>query len=272
MSHGVGPLFLTGPSNTEILSPLSTTVKEPVNETSTETGTNRLRGVGVSNSDDGNISVGETRISIPTGQIARNLGRIYWNHLDEDWAENTQTTVAVFTTPSASVGGRSLNPISEVDEDQFVTDEGAQYLEESGIRESAGLGPNLSWVVTPAWVASRSISFLGNQTTLRSYVGYVKTGDSEIPRTLLINLAITETGDDIAFGVTVQHRDMYSLGNSDSTAPSDGILSAMSVPNLVGPAAFNGLNMVDDMTLIVEAGVAASADLASTALGDLSLA
>ncbi len=265
MSHGVGPLFLTAPNNSPVTEPLDTT--------STETPGDGGLGLGEGNTDDdGNISIGSTRIEtqqVPTSPAPR---LIYWNYLDTDWAENTQTTVAVFTTPSASVGGRSLNPLSEVDEEQFVTADGAEYLEESGIREAAGLGSNLSWVVAPAEVASRSVTFLGNGTTMRSYVGYVTTSDSEIPRTLLINLATTETGDDIAFGVTVQHRAMYSLSESNATPPSGGLLSGMSVPDLVGTEARSIVGIGESITLIVEAGLTTSADLAAQALGDLSLA
>jgi len=126
-------------------------------------------------------------------------------------------------------------------------------------------------VVAPAEVASRSVTFLGNGTTMRSYVGYVTTSDSEIPRTLLINLATTETDDDIAFGVTVQHRAMYSLSESDAALPSDGFLSGMSVPDLVGDEANSIVSVGENITLITDAGITTSADLASTALGDLSL-
>ncbi|MDS0260437.1 DUF6517 family protein [Haloarcula sp. S1CR25-12] len=266
MSHGVGPLFLTTPDNSPVF--------EPLDMVSTESTSSEELGLGEGNTgDDGDVSIGSTRIETEQIQSTPDLSRIYWNYLDTDWAENTQTTVAVFTTPSASVGGRSLNPLSEVDEEEFVTADGAEYLEESGIREAAGLGPNLSWAVAPAEVASRSVTFLGNQTTMQSYVGYVTTSDAEIPRTLLINLATTETGDDIAFGVTVQHRAMYSVSESDATSPSTGLLSEMSVPDLVGTQASNGLDVSagEEMTLVLEAGVAASADLAARALGDLSL-
>jgi len=265
VSHGVGPLFLTAPSASLVLD-LVKTRREQLNSSNP--------GMGLGNKTNGNTTIGSTTINTQSIQQLPSVSRIYWNPLDSEWAENTQTTVAVFTTPSASVGGRSLNPLSEVDEETFVTADGAEYLEESGIREAAGLGQNLSWVVPPAEVASRSVTFLGNETTQRSYVGYATTGDAEIPRTLLINLATTETGDDIAFGVTVQHRAMYNLGGEDATAPTDGILSAMSVPDLVGPEASNGLdvNAGDDITLIVESGVTASADLAAQALGDISLA
>jgi|GEM_PF-3191270 hypothetical protein len=266
MSHGVGPLFLTAPPSSLILELLETTRQESGNSPNPV--------LGVSDDTGGGPTIGSTTINTPSITNLPSVTQIYWNPLDTGWAENTQTTVAVFTTPSASVGGRSLNPLSEVDENEFVTADGAEYLEESGIREAAGLGPNLSWVVAPAEVASRSVTFLGNQTTMRSYVGYVTTGDSEIPRTLLINLATTETGDDIAFGVTVQHRAMYSLSEDGASAPTDGILSAMSVPDLVGAEASNGLNVSagDDITLVVDAGVTTSADLAAQALGDLSLA
>jgi len=266
MSHGVGPLFLTAPNNSPINPPITTTSRERP--------TPGELGLGVGNrGDDDYISIGTTRIEAPDLPTLPSIDKIYWNYLDTDWAENTQMTVAVFTTPAAAVAGRSLNPLSEVDENEFVTADGGEYLEESGIRESAGLGPNLSWAVAPAEVASRSMTFLGNETTMRSYVGYVTTSDSEIPRTLLINLATTETGDDIAFGVTVQHRAMYSLSESNATPPSGGLLSGMSVPDLVGDEVNTGLNVSagDDITIITESGLAASADLAATALGDLSL-
>lgn len=261
MTHGVGPLFLTGSLPT--YSGLTST--EPV--------PNRNIGVGFGEGSP-TIRVGSTELGSLSVPEMPSLSRIYWNPIDSEWAATTQMTVAVFTTPSASVGGRSLNPLSQVDEEQFVTAEGGDYLEQSGIREAAGLGGNLSWTVPPAEVASRSVTFLGNQATLRSYVGYVKTADSEVPRSLLVNLATTETDDDIAFGVTVQHRAMYTIGDSRSVAPTDSILSAMSVPDLVGTELSNGLNVTagDDITLILEDGIAASADLAETALGDLSLA
>jgi hypothetical protein len=266
MSHGVGPLFLTAPNNSSTVTPLKTVSKE---STSSEE-----LGLGEGNrGDSDDITIGSTPIP-PNVTNEPGLNQIYWNYLDTDWAENTQTTVAVFTTPSASVGGRSLNPLSEVDENEFVTADGAEYLEASGIRESAGLGSNLSWVVTPVEVASRSVTFLGNEATMRSYAGYVTTSDSAIPRTLLINLATTETDDDIAFGVTVQHRAMYSLSERTAIPPSGGLLSGMSVPDLVGTEASSQTNYSagDDITLIVEAGVAASADRAATAMGSMSLA
>ena len=292
MSHGVGPLYLTTAEDPGVISgggsgsgrgsAFNSAFTSPTNgggTTSSEnigggSGTGTGLGIGGGVGVATGVAVGSVTLRYSTIEDASAVSQIYWNYLDTDWAENTQTTVAVFTTPKASVAGRSLNPLSEVDEEQFVTADGAEYLEESGIREAAGLGSNLSWVVAPAAVASRSVTFLGNQTTQRTYVGYVTTGDSDIPRTLLINLATTETGDDIAFGVTVQHRAMYSLSEDGASAPTDGILSAMSVPDLVGTEASNGLNVSagDDITLVVEAGVTASADLAAQALGDLSLA
>ena len=285
MSHGVGPLYLTAARDPGVISgggsgggrgsAFSSAFTSPTGggttpseNTSSGSGLGIAGGVGT----DTGISVGSTNIGVDS--VEQSYPKIYWNYLDTDWAENTQMTVAVFTTPSASVGGRSLNPLSEVDEEQFVTADGAEYLEESGIREAAGLGSNLSWAVVPAEVTSRSMTFLGNETTMRSYVGYVTTSDSDIPRTVLVNLATTETGDDIAFGVTVQHRAMYSLSEDSAGAPTDGILSAMYVPDLVGTIVTSGLNVSagDDITLILEAGVTASADLAAQALGDLSLA
>ncbi|MBX0286972.1 hypothetical protein EGH22_11580 [Halomicroarcula sp. F28] len=265
MSHGVGPLFLTAPNNSPVIRPLDTTSTEDPEFNNLGLGEGK-RG------DDVDITIGSTTIDTQPTPNLPFISQIYWNYLDTDWAENTQTTVAVFTTPSASVGGRSLNPLSEVDENEFVTADGAEYLEESGIREAAGLGSNLSWVVAPAEVASRSVTFLGNQTPMRSYVGYVTTSDSEIPRTLLINLATTETGDDIAFGVTVQHRAMYSLSESNATPPGTALLSGMSVPDLVGDEANSIVSVGENITLITDAGVTTSADLAATALGDLSLA
>ncbi|MDS0219927.1 DUF6517 family protein [Haloarcula sp. S1AR25-5A] len=265
MSHGVGPLFLTAAKSNNVVYPPDTTRRERPDSPNL--------GLGLSNKTDGDTTVGSTTIDTETIPSLPTLSKIYWNHLDEDWAADTQMTVAVFTTPSASVGGQSLNPLDEVDEEGFVTADGGKYLEESGIREAAGLGKNLSWTVPPAEVASRSVTFLGSQTTMRTYVGYAKTADSAIPRTLLINFAKTTTGDDIAFGVTVQYRAMFSM-NEDGRLPTDGILSAMSVPDLVGTEANNGLSVSagDDITLILEDGVAASADLASQAIGDLSLA
>lgn len=228
---------------------------------------------GISDTTRERPTIGSTTIDPPTVQSAPKMSQIYWNYLDEDWAADTQTTVAVFTTPAASVGGQSLNPLSKVDEENFVTADGAKYLEQSGIREAAKLGKNLSWVVTPAEVASRSITFLENQTTMTTYVGYVTTDDSDIPRTVLVNLAKTEKDDDIAFGVSVQHRAIYSLGETNAVAPSDQILSGMSVPNLVGTEPNTGLNVsAADFTLILESGIAASADRAATAMGSLSLA
>lgn len=231
-------------------------------------------GSGISRSGVEDINIGSTEIQPEAISATSPAGKIYWNYLDAEWAGETQMTLAVFTTPAASVGGRSLNPLSEVDEAEFVTDEGAKYLEESGIRETTGLGPNLSWTVPPAEVASQPIVFLGDETPMRTYVGYAKTGDSEIPRTLLINLATTETGDDIAFGVTVQHRAMYSLSETTATAPTDAMLSELSVPDVVGIDLTGNINYSagDDITLILEAGLTDSADLAAEALGDLSLA
>lgn len=235
-----------------------------------------LGGANLSSANGHDDTIGITQVEDESLEVdtVLPLSKIYWNHLDADWAANTQTTVAVFTTPAASVGGQSLNPLSQVDEENFVTADGAKYLEESGIRESAGLGPNLSWLITPAEVASRSITFLGNQTTMTTYVGYVTTDDSDIPRTVLVNLAKTETGDDIAFGVSVQHRAMYNLGGTDATEPTDALLSGVSVPDLVGSELSSGIltNAGEEATLILENGVAASADRAATAIGSLSLA
>jgi len=267
MSHGVGPLFLTAPKSKNVVSPLDTTRGERPDSPNL--------GLGLGNKTNGDTTVGSTTIDvIETIPNLPNLSKIYWNHLDTDWAADTQMTVAVFTTPAASVGGQSLNPLDEVDEEQFVTADGGKYLEESGVREAAGLGKNLSWTVPPAEVASRSVTFLGNQTTMRTYVGSAKTADSAIPRTLLINFAKTKTGDDIAFGVTVQHRAMYGLSGDTASAPTNAILSAMSVPDLVGTEANTSLSVTAgaDITLILEDGVAASADLAAQAIGDLSLA
>lgn len=263
MSHGVGPLFLTAPENSPIVEALSTTSRERPSDGGL--------GLGTGNSgDDGVIDIGSIRIEPSNIRTVPALSPIYWNPLDTDWAENTQTTVAVFTTPSASVGGRSLNPLSEVDEEQFVTDEGAQYLEQSGIREAAGLGPNLSWVVLPAEVASRSVTFLGNEATMRSYVGYAQSGN-DIPRTLLVHLATTESGDDIAFGVSVQHRAAYTAPSSSGVDLS-ALVGAVSIDDLLGTEIQTPtVSGTGDVTFILEAGIAASADEAEQALGALSL-
>ena len=259
MSNGVGPLFLTAPNTITAITPVNTITTEPVDSPTL--------GLGASSIDDGTLSIGSTTIN--TGSGGPTLSPIYWNPLDESWAQDTQTTVAVFTTPAASVGGRSLNPLSEVDEEQFVTDEGAQYLEESGIRESAGLGPNLSWVVLPAEVASRSMTFLSNEATLRSYVGYAQSG-TDVPRTLLVHLVTTESGDDVAFGVCVQHRAAYT-GGAGLDADLSSLVGELSIDDLLGTELQIPFVGTDGVTLILEAGIATSADNAQQALSGLSL-
>lgn len=184
----------------------------------------------------------------------------YYNYLTEQWVEETQMTLAVFTTPAASVGDRSLNPLSAVDEASFVSEEGGRYLEELGLLEEAGLGPDLSWLVVPERLRSTDISFLGESTPLSSYLGIVEGDDDAAPRTLLVHLAKLETGDDIAFGVGIQHRGLWVNGDDGMGEVVRTDIQSYSVSDLVGPDG-----------VVREAGIAASAERAADALGNISL-
>ena len=88
--------------------------------------------------------------------VSSGRGFAYLQPLDEQWVNRTATTLSVFTTPTASMEGESFNPLAEISEETFVTDRGGRYLAESGMLSASGLGSNVSWVVSPAEVGSRS--------------------------------------------------------------------------------------------------------------------
>jgi hypothetical protein len=185
---------------------------------------------------------------------------LYLQKLDESWVENTEVTVSVFTTPSKSAAGQSLNPLAYVDEESFVTEEGGQYLEQSGILGESGLGGGLAWLVTPEQVGSRSISFLGAETTLKGYVGLAEAGSGEV-RTLLVQVTKTELDDEVALGAGILHRELWADASDDAAAAIVDRLSEQSVTELVG---------TDDDALIQKAGIAASADRVEPVLGAVS--
>jgi hypothetical protein len=189
------------------------------------------------------------------------LSFLYLEPLDEDWVSETQMTVGVFTTPTESVGGTSLNPLARVSEESFVTAEGGRYLAQSGMLEKTGLGSSLSWVVTPAEVGSQSVDFLGTSAPLSSYLGVVEAGSSVV-RTLLVHVAKVELDEEVAVGAGVQHRELWSDASDSEAQALIEELSSQSVDALVGTG---------EDSLVRESAIGASAETVAELLSNTSL-
>ena len=191
--------------------------------------------------------------------VGSGRGFAYLQPLDEQWVDRTATTMSVFTTPTASVEGESLNPLAEISEETFVTERGGRYLAESGMLSASGLGSNVSWVVPPAEVGSRSATLFDKSTPLRSYLGLVEDGSGDV-RTLLVHIAKATLGDETAFGVGVQHRQLWADGSGDGVSELVDELGEQSIPDLVGS---------DESALVRRAGIDASAAHVGTALAEV---
>lgn len=189
------------------------------------------------------------------------LSFLYLEPLDEDWVSETEMTVGVFTTPTESVDGKSLNPLAHVSEESFVTEEAGKYLEKSGLLEKTGLGSGLLWVVTPAKIESRGIDFLGNSVPLTSYLGVVQDGSNAV-RTVLVHVAKVELDSEVAFGTGIQHRKLWS--DASDTAAQELIeeLSARPVGDLVGAG---------EDAVVRESAIDASVDTVAELLSNMSL-
>jgi len=181
---------------------------------------------------------------------------VHLQPLDTEWVETTSTTVAVFTTPTASVQGESLNPLAHVSEETFVTEDGGEYLEASGILEESGLGTDLSWVIPPAAVGSRSSTLFDQTTPLWSYLGLVEDGAGDV-RTLLVHVSKVSLDDEVAFGVGVQHRTFWADGSDDAVRSIVDELGSRSVDDMVGD---------DDEALVTQTGIDASASHVASVL------
>ena len=180
---------------------------------------------------------------------------VHLQPLDTEWVERTSTTVAVFTTPTASVQGESLNPLAHVSEETFVTEDGGKYLDESGILEESGIGTGLSWVIPPAAVGSRSSTLFDQTTPLLSYLGLVEDGAGDV-RTLLVHISKGSFDDEVAFGVGVQHRNLWTDGSDDAVRSIIDELGSRSVDDMVG----------DDEALVTQTGIDASASHVASVL------
>ena len=191
--------------------------------------------------------------------VSSGRGFAYLQPLDEQWVNRTATTLSVFTTPTASVEGESFNPLAEISEETFVTDRGGRYLAESGMLSASGLGSNVSWVVPPAEVGSRSSTLFDKSTPLLSYLGLVEDESGDV-RTLLVHIAKATPNDEIAFGVGVQHRQLWVDGSGDGVSALVDELGEQSIPDLVGD---------DESAPIRRAGIDASAAHVAAALAEV---
>jgi len=183
---------------------------------------------------------------------------LYLSPLDEDWVEETSMTLSVFTTPTASVQGKNLNPLAQVSDETFVTAEGGKYLEQSGMLSRSGLGSDLSWLVSPAKVGSRSSGLFDKSSPLLSYLGIVEDGSGAV-RTLLVHVAKATFEEEVTFGVGVQHRKLWTDGSDDEVSALVDRLETQSVEDLIG----------GDDALVHQAGIDASAARVTSALGGL---
>ena len=191
--------------------------------------------------------------------VGSGRGFAYLQPLDEQWVDRTATTLSVFTTPTASVDGESLNPLAEVSEETFVTERGGRYLAESGMLSASGLESNLSWIVSPQEVGSRTATLFDKSTPLLSYLGLVENGSDDV-RTLLVHIAKATLDDEIAFGVGVQHRQLWADGSDDVVSSLVDELGERTIPDLVGS---------DESALVRRSGIDASAAHVADALTEV---
>lgn len=202
-------------------------------------------------------------------------GNVDDGRFDARTAVGTPLTVGAVATPAASVFGRELNPLADMDLKELVDDEtGRRLLQEVGFDPSRFVRPfeaitpsdvagaispsDLAGAVTPSRIAGAvSPSDLAGAITpsdYRWFVGMVADGDGATSLVLanLVRASRGESADDVLLGASIQHREVPQgaadavktrpLFGEDGWVTPDGLAasavqSAAFLPHLEVPAA-----------------------------------
>ena len=112
------------------------------------------------------------------------------NSLDAASVSGGQLTVGVLSTPAATFGGQSLNPLARMGlADLLTSDQAEGFLNSSGVGEG-----NVEWVRGPERLSTVEGTLLEQDVTIETHAGIV---GGETPNATYLHMARTETGNSV---------------------------------------------------------------------------
>jgi hypothetical protein len=124
----------------------------------------------------------------------------------------------VLSTPDASVGGQSANPLTDIDTAELLRrEEAADLLRSAGVPGAGSVEYREGKAEVPTDAGVETVTLLGTETELRTFEGAVEAGDG--PRALVAHVARV-TGEDHVAAIGVHHWPIGSTaGTFDSASP-----------------------------------------------------